>query len=69
MGFLDEYEVDAVLITIVSYSLYTRNRVQSLSYDLDFRAAHISATVIRTYGTILTLLAACGYPISISAVN
>lgn len=65
--FINKVEVDAILATIATFSLYNRKKLEKLSYNkLDMRAAQISLTFIRTYSLVLTLLAACGYPIPMS---
>lgn len=69
-NFLNRDEVDAVAATMATYSLYSRGKLDRMSYGkINLRAAHISVVFIRTYGFVLTLLAACGYPVPMSAVK
>ncbi|XP_065221635.1 uncharacterized protein LOC135846461 [Planococcus citri] len=66
--FIDEEELNAVIATVATYSLYSREKLKSLDYGVhNPRCTHISICVIRTFSFIVTLMAAVGYPVPLSS--
>ncbi|XP_065222182.1 constitutive coactivator of peroxisome proliferator-activated receptor gamma-like [Planococcus citri] len=65
--FMNEDEVNAVLATIATFSLYSREALNELDYGLHHsRCTHISVCLIRTFTFVVTAMAACGYPVPLS---
>ncbi|XP_065221591.1 constitutive coactivator of peroxisome proliferator-activated receptor gamma-like [Planococcus citri] len=66
--FVDEDELNAVIATLATYSLYSREKLNSLDYGVhNPRCTHISICVIRTFTFVVTLMAAVGYPVPLSS--
>ncbi|XP_065213206.1 uncharacterized protein LOC135840536 [Planococcus citri] len=65
--FIDEDECNAIIATVATYSLYSREKLIDLDYGVhNPRCTHISICVIRTFAFVLTAMAACGYPVPLS---
>lgn len=59
-----------MLATIALHPMYDRRHLNSLPHNKpDMRAIQISVAFIRTYGIVVSLLAACGFPVPMSEVR
>lgn len=62
--------MNAVMATVATYSLYSREKLEELYYGPHHpRCTHISVGVIRTFSMVIMLMAACGYPVPLSGVS
>lgn len=69
-GFMSGYEMFAVMATVATYPLYSRERLRDMYYGAPHpRSTHLSIAVIRTFSLVLAVMAACGYPVPISGVS
>ncbi|XP_065224509.1 constitutive coactivator of peroxisome proliferator-activated receptor gamma-like [Planococcus citri] len=65
--FFSGFEMNAAMATVATFSLYSRERLETLYYGPhNSRATHISVAVIRTFSMVIMLMAACGYPVPLS---
>ncbi|XP_065222194.1 constitutive coactivator of peroxisome proliferator-activated receptor gamma-like [Planococcus citri] len=64
--FMNEDEINAVIATVATHSLYDRKELNNIIGRYHPRRTHMSVVITRTYSMVISLMGACGYPVPIS---